>query len=147
MAVGERQDVADETLRGVVAHRSRAGATAVATQVGRDGAVSGAAERHQLVAPGPRRLGEAVQEQDPTPSRWTAGPPGEGQSAGLDLEPVDCPRCFHDSGARQDDAAAAPSATVAGFLRAQPEDLLGNGVDELALCDVVVGDGGEHRTA
>ena len=98
--VGERQDVAHEVLGGVVADLGRAGAAAVAALVGRDGAVPGTAERPQLVAPGPRGLGEAVEEQDPPALVRAAGPAGEGEAAGLDLEPVDGPDGVHDGRAR-----------------------------------------------
>ena len=99
-AVGERQDVAHEVLGRVVTDLGRAGAGAVAPLVGRHGPVPGPAERRQLVAPGPRRLGEAVEEQDPPALVRAAGPAREDEAAGRDLEPVDGPAGVHDAAPR-----------------------------------------------
>ena len=144
--VGQRDDVADEVLGGVVAHLGRAGAAAVAALVGRDGAVAGPPERPQLVAPGPRGLREAVQEQDLPALVRAAGPAGEGEAARLDLEPVDRPGCVHDDRwpRRLGGGAAHRRRASSGLSRS---DLLGNGVDERPLGHVVVGDGGERGPA
>ncbi len=117
--IGERQDIAQEVLGAVVADLHRTGARAIAALVGCDGTVAGAPQRPQLVAPGPRRLREPVEEQDLAPFVRPTGPAGEGQAAGLDLEPVDPPNCVHDHGLRRAQAAAVPppTRTCSGLCR------------------------------
>ncbi len=136
-AVGQGHDVVEEMLGGVVGYVRRPGATAVAAQVRGDGAVPRSPESPQLVSPGPRRLREAVQQQDPVTLVRTAGATCKGEAAGFDLEPVDRPDRVHDVRLRA--RLNGGGTTLAfDFIGTETKRLLGDRVDEFPLGHIVV---------
>ncbi len=89
--VRQRDHVTDQMFGAVVARFGRAGTAAVAALIGRNRATAGVSEGPQLVAPGPRGLGEAVEAQDAPPIVGPTRTPGEREAAGLDFDPVNGP--------------------------------------------------------
>jgi hypothetical protein len=91
----EGGDIGGEAFEGVRLDRSRGAAGAVAALVGHDDAVAGGSERADLVAPGVRQLGEAVEEDDRRPG------------AGLEELEVDAGRDGHEAACGARDHAVA----------------------------------------